>query len=176
MNLAAAASILAIALAADPAPHAVDRPAEPRSFAEFRPSMHGFAFVNSFEGSPVAIRGIELPAPGPSSYGLCGGMSAGAADFFLARRPVPGRTQVPRRPDALFAYLTRRNLDSLGDGLTQGVRFGRWMGYPDDTASGTMALSLGELTSIVARLDRGIGSPVGLVLVGRAAGARRRGA
>lgn len=174
MNLAAAASILALALAAEPTPPAVGRPSEPRSFAEFRPSKHGFAFVNSFEGSPVAIGGIELPGVGPSSYGICGGMSAAAADFFTAGRPVPTRAEAPRRPEPLFAYLSRRQLDSLGQGLAQAARFSRWMGYPDDTAAGTMLLSLGELATIVAGLAEGRGVPIGLVLVKR--GGSRRGA
>ena len=154
-------------------------PATTRSFADFRPSKHGFSFVNSFEGSPIAIAGIEVRGFGPSSYGICGGMSAAAADLYLAGRPIPMRADAPRRPEPLFTFLSRRQMDSLGEGMAQAARFSRWMGYSDDSSGGTMALSLGELSAIIAGLDAGRGVPVGLVLVNRGGehrGASRRGA
>lgn len=171
-----------------PAPDArADRPpAEPNSPAEshaiptesFLPSRHGFAFVNSFTGDPLpemlqetaiarlarqqgAAAGLDVP----TRFGLCGGMSAAAADFFRAGRSVPGDKMPPREGDRLYAYLKQRNLDSLGAGL-MAIRFIEWMNLPE-SADGdcTRARTAEEMNTIDAILKRHGLAPIGLVYV-----------
>ncbi len=67
-------------------PSPVPPPPSTRSFADFRPSLHGFRFTNHFTGSPLpfSLGGLEKHLNLPNDFGLCGGMSFAAADFFLA--------------------------------------------------------------------------------------------
>lgn len=145
---------------------AVARP----SFSAFRPSRHGFRFVNSFTGSPVAFAGVEIGLPGPSSYGLCGGMSFAAADLFIAGHSVPERSTPPSRGSATFEYLVKRQTTSLGPGLREGRRFVQWMARPDDGAGGTRELTAGIVPGIVDTLEAGEPVVLGLVLNRRGRG------
>ena len=72
----------------------------------FLPSKHGFEFRNVFRGSPLPalLRNAEsgplramragVDAGLPTEYGLCGGMSLAAADFYLSRA-TPIQTTTP---------------------------------------------------------------------------------
>src|SRR4051812_37428544 len=97
---------------ADPAPAP---PGAPRSFADFRPSLHGFAFRNDFQGSPLPINlgSAERALKPPSHYGLCGGMSSAAADFYLAGCPIPIHATPPAHGTPLYTYLYTRQSASL---------------------------------------------------------------
>src|SRR3954462_5939222 len=69
----------------------------------FTPRHDGFGFRNIFRGSPLPasvrdadsgpLRAIKLGLGSglglPSEFGLCGGMSIAAADYYLAKVPVP---------------------------------------------------------------------------------------
>lgn len=84
----------------------------------FIPQQHGFRFVNRFEFPEVV--GVKLALAGPISrslkdvvYGLCGGMSFAAADYFKLARPVPEYDDPDEVSVKLFHYLWNRQLDSL---------------------------------------------------------------
>lgn len=142
-----AAGVASFSLADPPAPEIPDHresalmPAEHHREA-FRPSIHGFKFHNSFTGSPVPARyrnladmvGIDLGLNAPMDYGLCGGMSASAADFYLAGRDLPTRSTPPGEGDALFDYLSTRQVDSLGPAFVMALKFAEWMTYKDHDA------------------------------------------
>lgn len=154
-----------------PAQRAVDSPAVVVPTASpdiraFRPSKHGFWFENNFYGTSLPINpariGERLGAP--SQYGLCGGMSFAAADFFLASRATPKVDQPPRRHSSLFNFLTKRQIDSLGDRLSLGAKFSRWMLSPDLGLIGTAAMTLDGLDAIVDDLRAGQPVVLGLVL------------
>lgn len=123
---------------------------QPRPFSDFRPSAHGFTFTNSFSGSPLpGALGAIAPGIGPSHFGLCGGMSTAAADYFLAQRIPPARPKPPLKGDPLFDYLQSRQVDSLGGGLKMVPVFAAWMAAPDDGWLGARhatALTIGAVT------------------------------
>jgi hypothetical protein len=144
-------------------------PATPK-FADFRPSKHGFRFVNSFKGSPVAFAGIEIGPASESSYGLCGGMSFAAADLYISGKGVPSQSTPPTRGSPLFEALVRRQTDSLGPGMREALRFSQWMARPDDGPAGTRELTLGSVPAIIDTLDAGKPVVLGLVLTRRGKG------
>ena len=126
-----------------------------------------FKFVNSFSGFflPFALPAIPgLSNPG-TVYGLCGGMSASALDFFLANRAIPIETKVPENGAPLQRFLYKRQLDSLGRFGEVIFRFSDWMGLPDDTPSGTQKRTLDEFEKIRTRLNRFTPVPIGLLYV-----------
>lgn len=170
------------------APIAVVQPkagvAARRDGRTFRPSLNGFAFVNSYQGSaaPPAIRDAKggllgavknaTDASVGGRFGLCGGMSAAAADYFCAGRMPPSTDQVPAEGSVLRDYIHGRQVDSLGAMGVMGAKFVERMALPDlstlvdgkwtdSAASRTTA----ELEPILVRLDRGEMVPLGLVHV-----------
>jgi hypothetical protein len=172
-----------------------DAPAVPsRAASDFRPSLHGFAFVNSFTGSPLpaALRelkgplgdlireGVESGTNAPSRFGLCGGMSLAAADLFLERTPRPAANKPPAPGTDLYEWLHRRQESSLGSAGLFAIKFMTWMMLPDAISStgttnttSTTATPLRtiahatyeELGPILKRLDEGELAPLGLVYV-----------
>lgn len=151
---------------APPAPGGIASASEPgtpaRSFAQFRPSRNGFAFVNSFSGSPIP----GLPAlPGlPSRFGLCGGMSFAAADLFIAQQPPPRATAPPASGTPLFNFLQTRQLDSLAPNLSIAAVFAQWMARPDRGPRGVACASAQHWPAIRQRLEAGEPVVLGLVL------------
>jgi hypothetical protein len=133
----------------------------------FRPSEHGFGFVNRFPGYflPISVPAIpDIPSV-RAYYGLCGGMIAAAYDLLLAERPVPPGEKTPPRAGPLHQYLYRRQIDSLGSFGAQVVRFARWMALPDGTPHGTQRRTLDAFDGIRPQLDDGNPVPIGLVYV-----------
>ena len=131
----------------------------------FLPSQDGFKFANLFPG-------VQLPFTIPffpnmrritGDYGLCGGMSAAAADFFLDARPVPPATTPPNRGTVLYRYLFRRAMDSFAMGESV-LRFARWMALPDDGPQGVWRQTQPELEKLRAALDQHRLQPIGLVI------------
>ncbi len=136
------------------------------SFAEFRPSLHGFRFVNSFHGSPLPI---PLPAAEerlglPNRFGLCGGMSSAAADLFLAGAMVPEGSTPPERGTPVYDYLYRRQATTLAPMGAGAARFIEWMELPEEGEDGTHARTEREMPTILAALGRGEPVMLGLVL------------
>jgi len=148
----------------DPPVHralAPSEPAEPtRLMTQFVPSQHGFAFVNRFSGSPVPSTTLNMLWGGRMDYGLCGGMSFAAADYFLARRAIPEVDSPPVEGSALYRDLYRRQTQSLGIVYAGALRFAVWMGLSDRAVGD---LTIGQLADIIASLDRGEPVVLGLV-------------
>ncbi|MGE3107678.1 MAG: hypothetical protein AB7G11_02020 [Phycisphaerales bacterium] len=143
----------------------------PPDIRTFRPSSHGFKFRNAFKGSPlpVSLGAIDDAIGVPDHYGLCGGMSAAAADFFMAGRSVPADADVPGKGTDLYNYIFRRQVDSLRPGFTQATVFARWMRLPDDGPDGTRARSWPIIASLKAEIGNGRPVMLGLVLTSREA-------
>jgi hypothetical protein len=151
-----------------PAPAAVLSPRpDARRFTDFRPSQHGFRFTNRFKGSPLpfSLGALEKYITVPNTFGLCGGMSFAAADYYLADRTPPGDIEPPEKDSSLYTYLYNRQLDSLGDSLAAVPRFARWMSLPDASPAGTGALTVTGLGPILQRIRQGEPAHLGLVLV-----------
>lgn len=104
----------------------------------FDPAVHGFRFRNQFQGGQVVSElsaqgrldeqiGVNLPSPAVEvlsqvsgagfwgTFGLCGGMTWGALDHFLAGTPVPTQSTIPGQGTELFSRLVGRQADSLGE-------------------------------------------------------------
>lgn len=140
-----------------------------RPISDFKPSIHGFKFANSFTGTrlPAGLGRIESALGAPARYGLCGGMSFAAADFFLSGRTIPGATKAPESGTPLFKYISTRQNDSLGPKLERAPRFAQWMTRSDSGLSGARELTLAELPAIVGRLESGQPVLLGLVFSSR---------
>ncbi|MCX5691407.1 MAG: hypothetical protein NTV94_16725, partial [Planctomycetota bacterium] len=159
------------------------QPAEPevspprRDSHEFMPSKHGFHFRNSFSGSPIppAMRGlgIENLVNVPTKYGKCGGMSAAAADCFLAQTAIPADTRPPAEGTPLFGYITTRQIDSLGTFGTMTGKFMEMMAAPDTSPDAPSAASLTapQIEPLLNRLAQGELVAIGLVYVASPAAA-----
>jgi hypothetical protein len=143
-----------------------------RSFAEFRPSRDGFRFVNSFVGSPLPLLlgASEKRLGTPERFGLCGGMSCAAADFFLARGEVPELHDAPPCGHPLYDYIYQRQLTTFAPAGAMAVKFIEWMDLPEEGPSGTRARTQVELPEITAALALGQPVILGLVIVARTGG------
>lgn len=131
---------------------------------QFRPSQHGFQFVNAFRGYMLPFTVPFLPEEGKvkSIYGLCGGMSSAALDYLLCGRSIPQVTEVPRRGSRLHRYLFRRAIDTFAMGESI-LRFARWMALPEDGPNGTYRLTLLEFEKVRQALDEYKMMVIGLV-------------
>ena len=135
---------------------------------DFKPSIHGFKFVNNFSGYPLPFSIPNLPhlsAVG-KNYGLCGGMSCAAYDFLLAGRSISSITTAPAQGSTFQQYLYRRQVDTFGGFGEYVAKFGQWMVLPDDTILGTQKRTYDEFEEIRAKLDDGNAVVLGIVYVG----------
>ncbi len=137
-----------------------------RSFAEFKPSVNGFRFTNRFKGSPlpISLGGLEKSLGLPTTFGLCGGMSFAAADFYEAALTPPNMTDPPEQGEALYNYLYQRQVASLGETLHFSQVFLEWMALSDDGIDGTRFRTLLETPAIIEKLGAGHPVVLGLVL------------
>ena len=77
----------------------------------FIPQQNGFAFVNYFQ---IQLPGsVTLPLIGTIQlnnvvFGLCGGMSYAALDYFYAKAPPPHYNTPQEIAPALYNYLVSR--------------------------------------------------------------------
>ena len=62
----------------------------------FKPSLHGFKFVNSFQLSSLPLGDKIAKGIGQSSYGLCGGMAHCAHELFNFKEPISDKLKVRR--------------------------------------------------------------------------------
>lgn len=161
-----------------------------RPNTEFRVTQHGFAFRNSFAGSPLpaslrdaksgwekSLRGvIDKNFELPSNFGLCGGMCMAAADFFHAGLAVPGVDKPPEAGTPLYEYLYQRQVESWGPGSVYALKFLQWMRLPEAGADSPSERSVAEVNTIATKVSAGELVPIGLVLVRHADnGARNAG-
>ncbi len=162
-------------------PRPTPAPPRPSVTTGFLPSIHGFRFVNSFT-LPPSITGplarLRIPV-GSGGYGLCGGMSFLAGDYFLFGVPVPTTATVPPTGSTLYNKLVRRQLDSLKLNISSALRgfggpvlkFHRWMGLPDRGPGSVAELTAPELGTVASSLGHRRIVMLGLVLVSRSTGA-----
>ena len=134
---------------------------------EFKPSVHGFKFLNNFSGYllPLSIPNLPNLSKVESAYGLCGGISSAAYDFLLAGRTIPWDTNAPIQGSALHQYLYRRQIDTfsaLGEYI---AKFAQWMLLPDETILGIQKRTYDEFEEIRAKLDDGNAVVLGLLKV-----------
>jgi hypothetical protein len=146
----------------------------------FVPSRDGLGFRNVFKGSPLpaalrdaesgplrALRaGIGTGLGLPAEFGLCGGMSLTAADYYLAGRTLPDADSPPEQGSPLYEYIYSRQTDSMGQMGAMALKFWRWMNLPDRASRGdsTSKLTALEFPEIVERLRARELVPIGLVL------------
>lgn len=152
--------------------------ARPRTFLDFRPSQHGFLFVNSFDGSPIGdigIPGASVIAKGVvgARFGLCGGMSFAAADLFRAGVARPAQATVPPPRSAWYEYIHARQAESVGRDLGVVHLFVAWMHAPDNGLTGVRVQTLAALESMRGPLEAGRGAVVGMVFPGQKRGRAR---
>ncbi len=175
---------------APPPPRTTPQP-PPAGKCNFLPSRHGFKFTNFFTlpsaiTDPLNYLGIPV---GSGSYGLCGGMSFLAADYFSNGLAIPGTSSVPPTGSSLYNKLLGRQLDSLninvdlslllgtfgipGTGiLSPGfalpvLKFWDWMGLPDTGRGSVAHKSALEVAVINPLMRRSKFAVLGLVLVNR---------
>src|SRR5919199_1912224 len=134
---------------------------------DFKPSVHGFKFINNFSGYLLPFSMPNLPdlSSVGKAYGLCGGMSSAAYDFLLAGRSIPSDISTPTQGSPLHKYLYRRQVDTfgaLGDYIT---KFAQWMVLPDDTILGIQKRTYDEFEAIHAKLDDRNAVVLGLIYV-----------
>ena len=131
----------------------------------FTPQRHGFHFSNSFVNPIVTIPGLGTI----STYGLCGGMSMAALDYYHSATPVPTHVpsdfpggSVPAVGSALYQYLFDRQLASFNP-----------FTHPSVVKFVTQRLPVGrtafevsvqdEWPLVVASLNAGTPVPLGLI-------------
>ena len=132
----------------------------------FRPSTHGFKLDNSLSGYPLpfTIPGLPGVTPVSNTYGLCGGMSTAAADFFFAGRTIPATATVPPQGLQLQQYIYRRQIDTFGGGAYV-KQFADWMVLPDGTPLGIRRRTADEFAHLRAQIDARNLVVLGLVYV-----------
>ncbi len=134
---------------------------------DFKPSVHGFKFVNNFSGYPLPFSIPNLPGLSSvgKAYGLCGGMSSAVYDFLLAGRIIPSDISTPTQGSPLHRYLYRRQVDTFGALGEYITKFAQWMVLPDDTILGIQKRTYDEFEEIHAKLDDGNAVVLGLIYV-----------
>jgi hypothetical protein len=134
----------------------------------FLPSQNGWKFVNAFSGYflPFSLPTLGFLGNPTSIYGLCGGMSAGALDMFLANRTMPTTTSTPQNGTPIQRYLYQRQMDSFGAFGALVMHFVEWMGLPDGGPQGTQKITFDEFTqNIKPRLEKNIPTPIAIQYV-----------
>ena len=135
----------------------------------FDPRIHGFHFLNSFTGRIL----IDIPLIGtrdlgPTSYGLCGGMSYAALDNFIYGGQIPSDRSPPVSDTPLRSYIYGRQHDSLvSDDAWLVRRFIEWVAYPDTTSLGITGLDVRSHREFLYNIQPQLaaGHPVTLGLV-----------
>ncbi len=134
---------------------------------KFIPSTHGFHFLNLFPGYPLPddLSKFLGVSEVKKAYGLCGGMSSSAYDFFLSGDLPPMGKDVPPKTQPLWNYLYERQLATFGLVGEYIFRFAEWMALPDNRIYGTQKRTYDEFVKIQRQLDTGFLSVIGLVYV-----------
>ncbi len=130
----------------------------------FDPVVNGFKFVNYFMiNQPVKL---SLPIIGETSinvgqfvFGLCGGMSYSALDYFNHQLAVPIDNNPAALNPTLYNYLVHRQVESLENGSLQ--KLFTWMLLDGQDLDAKMVQ--GEVPNLRNFIDHG--SPVSLALL-----------
>jgi len=148
--------------------------AEQNAVADFKPSINGFHFGNSFSGPDLTVHvpGIGTVDIGNASSGVCGGMAFAVRDFFEAKLPITADTVPPAAGSPLFTYITGRLFDSFH--IPTGIMdYLYWMNTPDHDTGAWIAVRHGvawltikdQWPAVKACIDSGQPCPLGLVTV-----------
>lgn len=163
-----AAFILVISLQAcdqskpDHRPPAPQKQQETRAAPAFLPSRNGFSFANNFPGAPLpTFLSAASSNDAKSAFGLCGGMTSAAADYFLAAAAPPPESALPERGSTLYEYLFLRQAQSFGPGLATALRFAEWTGKSDAELT---SLSQPEIEKLARALRERPVVPIGLII------------
>lgn len=145
-----------------------------RTVAGFLPSVAGFHFPNRWPSAPALKLDLRVPGPAPigltltvgdAASGLCGGMALAALDLWLAGEAPPPDTDPPAPGSPIFGHIVRRQLDSLGLGLT----VARFYHAQASSARGRARLAVRHAWPAVRRsIDAGRPALLGLVHVASA--------
>jgi hypothetical protein len=144
----------------------------------FKTSSHGFRFGNSFTAVPAKHPIPKLPQF-TKRFGLCGGMSAAAIDWFVAKRQIPQVISVPAQGTPLYKYLFDRQLATFGNKWSYVYKFIKWMALPLNNkrlvspipgksiplVKGTRRRTREEFNKIVSEMRKGRPVVLGLVRV-----------
>jgi len=129
------------------------------------PSINGFKFDNDFKGYPLPF--TVPPLPGlpdiPPDYGLCGGMSSAAYDFYLAGRTIPTATAAPDNGTPLQSYLLKRSMDTFGPAGSTLLRVAQLTGMPDDGPNGILTQNIVAFQDIKDILNSSRAVVMGLI-------------
>jgi hypothetical protein len=136
----------------------------------FRPSVHGFKFPNLFSGIPLPPT-LSALLPRVSQiggrYGLCGGMSAAALDFYLQRdRRIVSTEETPAKGTPLYNYLYDRQIATFGPVGRYIGQFAAWMAMSLNGRNGLRKRTADNLVGpkgITRDLDNGRPVVLGLV-------------
>lgn len=121
----------------------------------FSAEQDGFRFVNRFEVHfPVRY---NLPFVGSVDlsdvvFGLCGGMCAGALDYFYSPTRIPDYDRPEGIDQRLFSFLCQRQLDGLAVPVL--LRIIEWMMIEDGEVATRMLRN--EIPRLRRRLDSGL--------------------
>jgi hypothetical protein len=129
-----------------------------RPISEFKPSRDSFAFANHFDGLPVKSTLLDRAG---QAYGLCGGMSFAATDFFLAKFDLPEQKSAPQKNSPLWNYLFSRQTETLNNGTAE--KFVLWTSLDDSGKLGVPALTLPQAEAAKKLLDAGLPAVLGLI-------------
>ena len=102
----------------------------------FRPSIHGWPFVNSFNRA-FKYTGISF------NMGFCGGMCWKALEKFFAGTPIDRNTKPPKQGSALYNTLYKEQVESLD--VSKLAKMFDWQSSPDEGHTFNKH-SLGHLT------------------------------
>ena len=132
-----------------------------REMTGFDAASYGFRFPNCFGYSFTLnlpfVQPIEL---GDLVYGLCGGMSYAALDYYHAGVSIPRMEASPDNGSDLFSYLWMRQLHSLAFPAVP-LKVLDWMVRSDDEVAGITERR--ELPKIRRRISKG--APAVIVLI-----------
>jgi hypothetical protein len=100
----------------------------------FKPSLHGFNFGNYWDDYPFYCFKSQPPSReicigGTTPFGLCGGMTFAARDFYETKNGNP-RTDKPPYNSALYTYLLNRQIASLLYKNFQALKKFLWLMQP----------------------------------------------
>ena len=135
-----------------------------RSQTPFSVEQDGFRFVNFFQFDfPIKYK---LPFVGNLDlndvvFGLCGGMCAGALDFFYSSVSVPNYDRPDVIDKKLFTFLCQRQLDSLTIPVL--LKIIEWMMVEDEDITRRMLRS--EIPRLRRKLDGGVPAILCLIRV-----------
>ena len=131
-----------------------------KKVANFRPSEHGFQFVNRFPGFPLPKALGKLIDTSKSVHGLCGGMCFGVIDYISNGMELPKIKDIPEQGSLLYEYLAERQFASWGRMNLMVFKYIRWMAYSDERAQ---AETLESWLSLRYKLAGGRFAVIGLI-------------